>query len=376
MKILHVITSLNEGGAEAVLVSLCSKSKSDFEHVVVSMTSGGKYKALLLNENILVEELGMNPGSLDFSALIKLTRLIRYHKPDIVQTWMYHSNLIGSIAARLAGVRKVLWSIHNNALVRGVDKSSTILVSKLCSWLSFFVPKRIIYCARSSSKTHEKLSYNSKVSHLIHNGYDIEKFFPNSSLRSQFRESVGCQPRNLLIGFVGRFSPAKDHENLFSALEQNKREGMKFKCCLAGQGISRNNNELTSLIDKHNLSNEIILLGSRSDVERVMNGLDIHVLPSVTEAFPNVLCEAMACGTPCISTDVGDARLIISRTGWIVPKSDSKSLADALSQASLEAESPGEWEQRRQNCRERIVRNYSIDSMVLAYTNVWQTTAN
>jgi glycosyltransferase involved in cell wall biosynthesis len=102
-----------------------------------------------------------------------------------------------------------------------------------------------------------------------------------------------------------------------------------------------------------------------------MNTLDVHVLSSSTEAFPNVLAEAMACGTPCVTTDVGDAALIVDDTGWVVEPKNPCALADGLKQALDSMTDRVDWLKRQSRCRERIVNNFSIEQMVKAYRQVW-----
>ena len=134
-----------------------------------------------------------------------------------------------------------------------------------------------------------------------------------------------------LLGSVARFHPQKDHKNLFQALNLLKINKIFFKCVLVGHKINAKNKLLIKMIKKFNLSKEVILLGPKRNINQIMNVIDIHILASeYGEAFPNVVAEAMACGTPCVVTDVGDSSLIVGKTGWIVRPSDSKGLAYSI----------------------------------------------
>ena len=138
--------------------------------------------------------------------------------------------------------------------------------------------------------------------------------------------------------------------------------------------MAANNQELCRLIESQGVKDNVLLLGERPDIPSVMNALDIHVLSSsFGEAFPNVLAEAMACGTPCVTTDVGDAAVIVGDTGWIVPTSNSELLANAISEAVAEMQDSEKWAVRRSMCRDRVVLNFSIERMVDNYHNVWKS---
>jgi glycosyltransferase involved in cell wall biosynthesis len=170
---------------------------------------------------------------------------------------------------------------------------------------------------------------------------------------------------------VSRYDPQKDHANLLKALSILRQKNIEFRCALVGKHIDDSNKELTFLIKKLELDSNILLLGSRSDIPTVMNGLDLHVLASSSEGFPNVVAEAMACGTPCVVTDVGDASFIVGDTGWVVPPRDSQRLADTIELAIKESNRSG-WVTRSIAARQRIEKNFSIDNMIRNYNAIWQ----
>jgi glycosyltransferase involved in cell wall biosynthesis len=374
MLVTHIITDLNDGGAEAVLYRLCGHD-SEGTHVVISLMDEGKYSPLLRRAGVEVHSLGMPRGRLTQKGLSRLWRLLRQLRPEAVQTWMYHANLVGGLMARMAGILNVYWGVRHTALEAGSSKKSTIWVARLCAWLSLCVPRRIVYCAQKAREEHVGLGYDDRKSRVIYNGYDLSQFSADDEGRRRLRKDWDVSEDEVLLGMVGRFDPQKDHPNLFGALAKLKGKGHAVRCALVGKGLDRANASLMGSITGFGLSpdRELLLLGQRNDISTVMNALDIHVLSSAYgEAFPNVLAEAMACGTPCITTDVGDAALIVGETGWVVPPRDRKSLAHRiLSAIKLSQDQPG-WKIRQMSCRKRIDTEFSIERMVCAYRDVWE----
>jgi len=158
---------------------------------------------------------------------------------------------------------------------------------------------------------------------------------------------------------------------LLAALAQVRDQGRVVTHLLIGDGCVDTNSALTDLIAHFGLTQNIRLLGRRNDIPAVMNALDLHVLSSQREAFPNALAEAMACGTPCVSTDAGDAALIIGATGWVVPIQDPSALAAAIATALDAMSHPEAWQQRASDCREHISASFTLDEMINGYHSVW-----
>lgn len=371
-KILHIITGLSDGGAEAVLYRLCQFDKKN-QHIVISLMDQGKYGPLLEDMGVQVYCLDMPAGKVRIAALINLYRLIREIKPDVVQTWMYHADLIGGVIARLAGIRNVFWNIRHTTLESGKSKRSTILIAKLCAHLSRFIPEGIVCCAQKAVTVHSELGYEVSKMTVIGNGYDLEVFNPSNDLMVRFRNELNVESGTVVLGMVGRFDPQKDHFGLLSALSIVKSRVPDFKFALIGRDLNSANTALNNEIEKLDLESNIILLDQRTDIASVMHGLDFHILSSAFgEAFPNVLAEAMASETPCVTTDVGDAALIVADTGWVVPAKDPQALAKAMLEAMEEKQNnPQAWQARKQACRERIVNNFSIEKMVEGYHQAW-----
>lgn len=366
--VAHIITGLNDGGAEAALFRLCT-ADHETRHLVVSLMGPGKYGPLLEQAGVPVLSLDMPQGKIRLAALWRLRKFLVDTRPDAVQTWMYHADFLGGIVARTAGIRNLCWGIHNTTLTRGESASTTILISRLCAILSRFVPRAIICCAKKSAEVHADLGYRASIMQIVNNGYDLSHFCPDDRAGQAVRSELGLDGETL-IGFVARFDSQKDHRNLFRALRVLKSRGQTASCLLVGTGMDNSNDALAAMVDEFGLSGQLLLLGRRDDVPAIMNALDLHILASLAEAFPNVLAEAMACGTPCVSTDVGDAAIILGDTGWIVPPGDIEAMAHAIGRALAELGS-STWQRRQQNARRRIESRFSIEQMVEGYRAVW-----
>ena len=368
-KVLHIIVALNVGGAESTLKRLILNSH-EFKHEVISLMDIGIIGQELQAGGIKVQCLGMTSVTLLPLMLIKLYKLILTSSPDIVQTWMYHADLLGGIAAKMAKVPRIYWGIRHSNLDKGTIKLSTYAVMKVCAKLSPVIPKTIISCSRQAITSHVKEGYVKDKFILLQNGYDLIKFKPYSADPEKINFDNKDKP---IIGMVARFDVQKDHLNLIKALSLVKDKGIPFHLVLVGKGMDKENQTLTSYIDQSSLSlDDITLFGQSSNIPLLFNSIDLHVLSSLGEAFPNVLAEAMACGVPCVTTDVGDAKEIVANYGWVVPPQDASKLAEAILMALRELNSqPSDWLLRKQKGVGHIANNFELHAMVQKFHTAW-----
>lgn len=372
MRVTHIITGLGDGGAEGVLARLCEASPHH-HHEVVSLTDAGKYGPRLRASGITVHTLDQRRGTMSPKALLRMRRLLRASRPDVVQTWMYHGDLVGGLVARWAGSSNVFWNVRNTDLSPGRTPKATILVMRACALTSRWVPTRIACCAERAAALHQRLGYDPRKFVVIPNGIDGDRFVPDPEAGRRWRTEKGIALGSPVIGMVARYDPQKDHANLIEALRLVRADGHPFTCVLAGTGMTEENAALTTAISGAGLTDDVRLLGAVGDVPALMNALDLHVLSSAYgEAFPNAVAEAMACGTPCVVTDVGDASRIVDATGWTVPPADSRALARAIGEA-LVARERASWAERRAAASRRIHETYSLERMVAAYDAMWGT---
>ena len=372
MRILHIINGLSNGGTEGVLYRLILEDKLN-EHCVISLTDFGIYGQKLLDKGIKVEKFNFKKNLLTLKQLFLLYRFSRKFNPDIIQTWMYHSDFIGGIVGKLIGVKAIFWGLRNSNLDKDKVPFSTRLIVKLNAILSDLIPTKIVSCSFLAKKIHEKLGYSEAITVVIPNGFDLNRFKPKDESRIKLRNELGIDNNTCLLGMIARWHKHKDHTNLFRALHLlNQTNIIDWKILILGHLIEESNFELMAQIKEYKLMNNVIILQEREDIETVFSAIDIHILSSFGEAFPNVIAEAMSSGTPCISSDVGDASLIIGSTGWLVEPENHKLLKDALSISIAEYfNDKFSWNKRRLNCRKRIQTKYSINRMVNSYIDLW-----
>jgi len=369
LKVLHIITSLGDGGAENTLYKIC-KHDSVNEHIIISLKRADKYSLLLKKIGIKVYHLNMKFYSiLNFFYLIKL---LRFLKPNIVQTWLVHGDLIGGVAAKLSGFHNIVWNIRYSNLEIKKTNLVNLLLIKLLAKLSFYIPKLIIVVSTSTKRNCKDLGYHEKKLFLIPNGYDLSILKPSKNKRLYFRKRFKIKKKTPIIGNVARYDPMKDHANLLMALSLIQKQDIDFFCILVGSNVDKKNMKLVNLIKRLKLSNYVKLLGSHNNIVEVMNEIDVYAQSSsYGEGFPNVVAEAMACKTPCIVTNVGDAAFIVGKTGWVVPKNNSLKLSKAIIQSIFLKMKTKNWQQRCNQARLRIAQNFDIDKMIESYNKLW-----
>ena len=373
MKIVHIITGLEDGGAEATLTKLLSYSSVlRSRYHVISLLGLGKYGPKFREMGIPTYALNLNRPIYAISALFKLFKILRSIEPDIVQTWLYHADLIGGVIARIVGVKAIYWGVRHSNLSPANMKIRTLIVVKISALLSGVIPHKIICCSDEAVKSHIDIGYDKNKFVVINNGYDLSNFTKINIDIDDVKSDFSIPISTPLLGMVARFNVQKDHYNLLQALANVKKEGLEFICILVGTGINNDNIQLTQWINQLSLSRNVKLLGQHEDIPLIMNILDIHILSSLGEAFPNVIAEAMACYTPCITTDVGEASIIVGDTGWVVPSQDHYSLSQSIIEALKQLNDNDNWALRKSAARKRIVENYSLVKMVSAYDEVWE----
>ena len=327
---LHIITSLNIGGAESMLHRLIKfKPELIDSTIVVSLTDDGKIGLMLKDMGVTVISLEMHNWFSILSVIFKLKKIIQKEKPKIIHTWMYHANLLGGIAALMANNKNIIWSIRRSNL-KYSESISTFFVMKIGALLSNIIPRKIVSVAESGVKNHEKYGYKKNKMIVIPNGFDLIKLKRDLLQRKIIRRKLDIFDDQLIIGSVGRFHDSKDYESLVASAPAVIRKFKNIKYMLIGRDIDSKNFTLMNWIAKTGYSSHFLLLGEINDVAKYMSAMDIFCLSSITEGFPNVVGEAMSMALPCVVTDVGDIKKLVGDTAIIVEPSNKQMLSQGL----------------------------------------------
>lgn len=364
LQVTHLITGLGNGGAESMLYKLLKyHNNSKYDVQVISLSDEGYY-------GDKIKELGIKVVTLNLKKLwylpISFYRLFKnLHDTDVLQTWLYHANLVGLIVGKLIGVKKIIWGIRQSNVEMDVNKPLTVKIAHLCAKLSKY-PTYILSNSDSSTKVHVKLGYQKEKFKTIYNGFELDKYYYDENSNQTLKKELDLHDE-VIISNVARWDVQKDHPTLFKAIRIliDTYNFTNFKLLLCGMNMTSDNQALVSLIKQYQLENYVMPLGVRSDVNRIMSLTDIFVLSSLGEGFPNVLGEAMACQCAVVTTDVGDCRDIVGSCGIVVPKQNPQELAEGIYQLlNLSKEEILELGQR---ARMRILENYDIRTIVKQY---------
>lgn len=375
LRVLHVITSLGTGGAEAMLFKLLSCMKSgSFDNAVAVLMDDSAYGARIRELGVPVYPLGMRRGRPGIGSLLHLRRIVANYEPDLVQGWMYHGNIAAQLAVSFTrNARRVLWNIRHSLNGLREEKALTRFLIRLGAILSSR-PARIVYNSEMSAGQHEALGYRGANRVVLGNGFDTERFVFSNEGRQRVRDELGLQSKNFLVGTIARFHRIKDFPNLIQSAALNRDRSDDLRYLLVGPGVDWSQPSLANSIQVANLKTMIHLIGERHDIPSVLSAFDLFVLSSSGEGFPNVIGEAMACERPCVVTNVGDSAAVVGQHGIIVPPKDPKALADAiLKMATMSAD---ERKELGRKARQRVIDNYSLPKIVEQYESLYRSVIN
>ncbi len=374
MKVAHVITGLFTGGAEIMLYKLLSLlDRTEFETEVVSLAHVGPIGEEIRGLGIRVRSLGMRPEMPNPLGIGRLATWLRRSRADVLQTWMYHADLVGGFAAKLGGKIPVIWNVRRGSPGSGSAKCATWLTAKMCARFSRALPARIVCCSHAAQESHVRFGYAADRMVVIPNGFDLDRFKPDPEARLSVRRELGVLDDTPLIGLVARFRPEKDHQTFIRAASMVRDFFPEARFLLCGAGVVWHNPALRDSIVGAGIRDRCHLLGERTDIHRIHCALDIACSSSHGEGFSNTVGEAMACGVPCAVTDVGDSSMIVGDSGKVVPPRDAEALAAAWRQL-LEI---GPERRRRLGlaARSRIERHFSLPSVVARYQRLYEEVA-
>jgi len=359
-RVCHIITGLSTGGAEMMLYKLLSKTdRTSFDPEVISLSGVGPIGKMIEELGVRVRGLGMQRGLGDVRSFLKFVHWLRRCNPHLVQTWMYHSDFIGGLGARLAGI-PVIWGIHHENLDTRDNKFSTIWIAKTCARLSRVVPTAIICSSKTAARVHTAMGYTEEKMLVIPNGFDLSVFRFDPLVRTVVRKELGIPPDAPTVGMIGRFHPLKDHRTFVRAASELNRYAPNVHYLLCGEGVTSQNELLTSWIRDAGLSANFHLLGRRDDMPSLYSAMDIASSSSRGESFPNVVGEAMACGVPVVGSDSGAIPEVMGSAGLIVPEGNAPALAEALQRAVFDQKVRAHLIQQG---LERVEQELSVEAM-------------
>ncbi|SRR5579871_2788957 len=375
MRVMHVITGLSIGGAETMLLKLLSAASGSMEHVVVSLGDEGTIGPRIAALGVPVHCLGMKRSAPNPFRALSILPLTRRIGPQLVQGWMYHGNLMASMAAQALrkNVRKppVFWNIRQTVYDLRRERWLTARLIRLGARLSAG-PAAIIYNSQTSASQHESLGYRAEKRVIIPNGFDCRLLRPDEAARKAVRAELGITDDTVLVGMVARYHPMKDHVGFLKAAAMVVRSHPQTRFVLAGTGISSKQPELAEAIQQNKLQTHAILLGERSDIPRLNNAFDIACSASAWgEGFSNSIGEAMACGVPCAVTDVGDSAYIVADSGFVAPPRAPEALANAIGRL-IDVGRSGR-QQLGAKARQRVETQFSLPAIVQRYENLYLT---
>jgi glycosyltransferase involved in cell wall biosynthesis len=369
-RILHVITGLGAGGAEHVLLRVASSMRRDrFETLVVALMPEGPLAARLRDAGIEVRALGMAPGRPSPAALWKLVRFVRRFRPDVIQTWLYHADLMGALATRLTTVPALSWNLRASDMDMSRYPAHSRWTLSLCARLSR-LPNIVIANSEAGRRHHERLGYRPREWTVIPNGIDPSVFRPDVEARRAIRAEAGIPEGAPVVALVARWDAMKDHETFLRAAAILAAVHPDVHFLLAGEGVTPTSPDWGALATRVAGAARIVALGRRDDVARLLAAADVSTCSSISEGFPNVIIESMACGAPCVVTDVGDAALIVGDTGLVVPPRDPEAMA--ASWARLVALDATELAALGACARQRVIEHYTLERMVSAYETLYE----
>lgn len=362
MRIIHLINTLDMGGAQTVLLQLVRGWQWQDEQIIVSLRYGRRMDNDFNALGVRVIHTGLNP--------FRIIKTFIDLKPDLIQTWLYHSDLIGSIIGKLLLGIPVIWGVHHTTHTANSVKSSTYSVIRLLAKMSSNYPERIICCSRSAYDTHKLLGYDESKMLIIENGIDTSGLSVVPGARQSVYSELGLSDSDKTIGMFARFNPQKDHKTFVEAAGRLALEKPDVHFILGGEMIDNDNDVLMKWIEANAMQGRFHLVGPRHDIPRYLSAVDLVTLTSAFgEALPMILLEAVCCGAPCVATNVGDISILLGGWGIVVAPGDAEALAAGWAKVL-------EWTPQFKNdmlakARDTVETRYGIERMINNYHDAY-----
>lgn len=363
IRLCFLIRQLDQGGTQRQLVELVKGlDKSKYEVELISFYPGGPFSAELTRLGRVACVSLEKRGRWDLVRFgYRLVREIRHLRPHLLHGYLSSANLLCVALKPFLAETRIVWGVRSSTLA--CDHEDWL--ARLMFWLQRPVARFAdLIIANSYSGREYCIACGLPPDKIIviPNGVDTETFYPDADGRKRVRGDWSINEEEKLIGLVGRLDPLKDHPTFLRAagLLARSRDDVRFVC--VGNGPAGYRDELRKLGQRLGVNDRIIWEGSREDMPSVYSALDIATSCSYSESFPNVIGEAMACGAPCVVTDVGDSATIVGDTGVVVRPRDPEALAEGwrsmLGRLATEGSGLGE------KARLRVVLEFGRDKLV------------
>jgi glycosyltransferase involved in cell wall biosynthesis len=371
LRILHVITGLQRGGAETLLSRLIAATSDVHQHLVLCLAKPGPVSSEIEKNGQIVIHLGLNGHPFDsLQNIFRSYRAIKKFRPDLTHTWLYHANLIGGLAAKILFKTSVLWSFHNNYDLSGMKITTRIMVL-LNRILASVIPDKMVFCSVSAKKSHVQAGFPSDFSIEIANGVDVKRFFRREG--SALRENLDIPKDAPVVGMVARYSVEKDHRTFIRAASRLHQRHPNAVFVLCGQGISSENAKLMEEVKSRNIEGSFVFLDEFNPIENLYACFTIAALASRSEAFGLTLAEAMASEIPVVATNIDGIRELVEDHETLVKCGDDKAMSETWDR--LLRCSPEQLNRMGKASRHRIERYFALEITVAAYLEVWKALA-
>jgi glycosyltransferase involved in cell wall biosynthesis len=371
IRVTHLVTDLARGGAEVFLQRLITAQQDEIRHRVISLTSEGELGPEIRAAGVEVASLSLTGAPGAPFALMRLIRMLREDTPDVLMTWLYHADFLGTLAKLLGPRTNLVWNIRCADMDLSKYGYASRTLPHVLARLSR-LPAVVVANSHAGRQIHERYGYGPRRWEILPNGFDTQTFRPDPVQRSKTRAALGVDQGAPVVGLFARFDPMKDHATFLSAADLVAKARPDVLFLLAGRGTdSAAFNRLIG--DRGELRARLILLGERRDIPELMTATDIAVCSSLTEGFPNTIGEAMASDVPCVSTEVGDAASLIGDTGGLVPKAEPVALAQKLEEFLEMA--PQARAALGAAARRRIEEKFSLQAVVGRYAGLFRELA-
>lgn len=369
LRVLHIINDLERGGAEMALVRLVlhARSREHLDCTVICLGPEGVLAARLREGGIEVHALGLQKLHDLMRVLPRLWRLLDHCRPDVVQTWLYHSDLLGGLLARCRGI-PLVWGVRTTSLGAG-NARATRAVRWVCARLSGRLPSAIVFAADAARRAHERIGYRTTSAHVLRNGVQTRPADWLAKRRQILRTQLGLTDEHIVVGWVGRNNPDKDVPTFLQAMARILSRHSGVHVVMVGRGLGPEAHAAFASVLGQTSAARLHLMGEQDPVDACYPAFDLFVLSSRTEAFPNVLAEAMAAGMPCVSTEVGDARWVLGDGGHMVPPGNPEALASAV-EALLSQ--PTQRESLGRLARARATGALSMEAWIDGYVKLYR----